>query len=467
MRVAGCGWSNQDYGLAFNNQQPTTYYQQPFMFNFLVETFVLGVKNLRLHKLRSLLTALGIIFGVAAVIIMVAIGEGTKLAALEQIRQLGANNILVRSVPPPESSDANQRQQFTLDYGLRRQDLARLKTLEGIKTFVPVRNTERKVIRGSTVANGATAIGTTPELFDVINLRTAQGQRFSKLQYDRAEAVCVMGYLAAKQLFPYEDPVGNTITVGGLSTANLTLTVVGVLEPTGLRAGSEGAAIMRLDPDTGIYFPLSLAEGVFGDVIEIRKSGSRERKRIELTEVWLQAEDMGQVERLASVAENVIKIGHGEKADFEVKAPIQILRNAERLNRMFNFIMVGIASFSLVVGGIGIMNIMLATVTERTREIGIRRALGAKRRHITLQFLIETTVISLSGGLIGILIGTGLAKVLPWVVLKFSQQHYPTSIADWSVIGSFVVSGLIGIGFGLYPAVMAARMNPIEALRHE
>jgi putative ABC transport system permease protein len=151
----------------------------------------------------------------------------------------------------------------------------------------------------------------------------------------------------------------------------------------------------------------------------------------------------------------------------EVKAPIQILRNAERLNRMFNFIMVGIASFALVVGGIGIMNIMLATVTERTREIGIRRALGAKRRHITLQFLIETTVISLSGGLIGIGLGTAVAKGLPWAVEHFGGQHYPTYITNWSVIGSFVVSGLIGIGFGLYPAVTAARMNPIEALRHE
>jgi putative ABC transport system permease protein len=151
-----------------------------------------------------------------------------------------------------------------------------------------------------------------------------------------------------------------------------------------------------------------------------------------------------------------------------VKAPIQILRNAERLNRMFNFIMVGIASFSLVVGGIGIMNIMLATVTERTKEIGIRRALGAKQRHITLQFLVETTIISLTGGLIGIALGVFVAVGLPVIVGKFgSGQGYPTEITTWSVVGSFVVSGMIGIGFGLYPAVTAARMNPIEALRHE
>ena len=140
---------------------------------------------------------------------------------------------------------------------------------------------------------------------------------------------------------------------------------------------------------------------------------------------------------------------------------------AERQNRLFNFILVGIASFALVVGGIGIMNIMLATVTERTREIGIRRALGAKRRHITLQFLIETTVISLAGGLIGIAAGIGGAQALPLIVHFFNGQDYPTSIATWSVLGSCIISGVIGIGFGLYPAVMAARMNPIEALRHE
>lgn len=437
------------------------------MLIFLLETFLLALKNLRLHKLRSLLTALGIIFGVAAVIIMVAIGEGTKQAAMEQIQQLGANNILVRSERPPESNEATQQAQRVLMYGLTRADLQRLRTIPGVRTVVPVRDTEQKVVRGAVRAS-ANAVGTTLEFFDVVNLETSRGNRFTQIQFDRGEAVCVLGNVVAKQLFPFQDPIGETVTVGtpGLSGVVI-LTVVGVLEPTGLRAGSEGAAIMRLDPDQGCYFPLTLARTTFGDAIMRRQAGSFERKQIELSEVWLQAENMADVERLASIAENVVKTAHGGKDDVQVKAPIQILRNAERLNKMFNFIMVGIASFSLVVGGIGIMNIMLATVTERTKEIGIRRALGAKRRHITLQFLIETTVISLSGGLIGIGIGIGFAKLLPWVVQRFTAQNYPTSVAEWSVIGSFVVSGLIGIGFGLYPAVMAARMNPIEALRHE
>ena len=443
------------------------------MLNFLYETFLLGLKNLHLHKLRSLLTALGIIFGVAAVIIMVAIGEGTKRAALEQIRQLGARNILVRSVKPPESNEASGRTQRTLDYGLKRADLARLRTLPSIEKVVPLRNTEQKVVRGDRLAPNANAIGTTPDIFDIVNLQLARGRVFTQLEYDRSEPVCVVGYSAARQLFPFESPIGQTVRIGTSGRGTTVLTIVGVLEPLGLRAGSEGAALMQRDLDMDIYFPLTLAREVFGDVNIRTQAGTQERKQIELSEIWLKTANVEDVEPIAAVAANLVdkgqQRGSGPRLDVEVKAPIQILRNAERLNRMFNFIMVGIASFSLVVGGIGIMNIMLATVTERTREIGIRRALGAKRRHITLQFLIETTVISLSGGLIGIGLGSGVATLLPWIVERFSSgdQTYPTVIASWSVIGSFVVSGLIGIGFGLYPAIMAARMNPIEALRHE
>jgi putative ABC transport system permease protein len=436
------------------------------MLNFLLETFRLGLKNLRLHKLRSLLTALGIIFGVASVIIMVAIGQGAKQEARRQMDQLGATNILVRSIRPPESNDASQRTQRVLDYGLKRVDLQRLMTIPGVAVFVPLRDTEQRVVLGDTRVN-ANAIGTTPDIFGVINLRLSSGAFFDTLQYDRAEPVCVLGATAARQLFPFQDPLGQTIQVGTAGMTVILLTVVGVLEPTGLRAGADSAGIMLRDIDQDIYFPLTLARGAFGDTVMRRQAGSFERKQIELSEVWLKCRSIDDVETVASIAENLLKTGNPNRLDVDVKAPIQILRNAERLNRMFNFIMVGIASFSLVVGGIGIMNIMLATVTERTREIGIRRALGAKQRHITLQFLIETTVISLAGGLIGILLGVGVAMLLPVIVSTFSAGTYPTSITTWSVLGSFLVSGMIGIGFGLYPAMTAARMNPIEALRHE
>lgn len=439
------------------------------MFNFLLETFRLGLKNLRLHKLRSLLTALGIIFGVAAVIIMVAIGEGTKQAALEQIRQLGANNILVRSVRPPESTEATGRTSRVLEYGIKRVDLERLRTIPGLETVVPLKDTEQKIVVGDKSAPAAAAIGTTTDIFRIINLRLSRGKLFTRLHQERNEAVCVLGSKVAEQLFPFQDPLGQTVQVGTSGSTTLILTVIGVLEPTGLRMDSQGAAIMQRDLDQGVYFPISLAQATFGDAIVRRLAGSMERKQIELSEVWLRAQRVEDVERIARVAQNLLQIGRrgNQLQDVDVKAPIEILRNAERLNRMFNFIMVGIASFSLVVGGIGIMNIMLATVTERTREIGIRRALGAKRKHITLQFLIETTVISLTGGLIGILLGGLIAQGLPVLVAKLGGGTYPTSIAMWSVIGSFVVSGAIGIGFGLYPAVKAAHMDPIEALRSE
>jgi putative ABC transport system permease protein len=396
---------------------------------------------------------------------MVAIGEGTKQAAMKQMEQLGATNILIRAVRPPQSNDASSRTQRTLIYGLTRADLARIQALPGLRKIVPLRDTEQKVICGDLRIN-ANAIGTTPDVFDVMNLRLARGTYFTQLDCEQDKPVCVIGATAAQQLFPYQDPLGQTIQIGTSYVSTVMVTIVGVLEPTGLRAGSEGAAMLQHDPDQDVYFPLSLAKIAFGDTIVNRQAGGMERKQIELSEIWIQVNGKEDVEPFAAVADNLLDAYHPQ-VDYQVKAPLQILRNAEKLNRMFNFIMVGIASFSLVVGGIGIMNIMLATVTERTREIGIRRALGAKRRHITLQFLIETTIISLTGGLIGISLGASAATLLPIVVQHFSSQNYPTLITTWSVLGSFIVSGAIGIGFGLYPAIMAARMNPIEALRYQ
>jgi putative ABC transport system permease protein len=428
---------------------------------FLVETFLLGLKNLRLHKLRSLLTALGIILGVAAVIIMVAIGEGGKHAAMEQMESMGATNIVVRSVKPAQSNDASQKQTRMLSYGIRRSDLARLETLPNLEFVVPLRDNEQKVVHGDIRAT-ANAIGTTPELFSVMELELDRGQYFTATDYEQQREVCVLGAMAAQQLFPYADPIGESVRVGTGQTVSVMCRVVGVLRPTGLRSDGSQSSVIDRTIDQDVYFPLSVAQETFGDTIFKFQAGTQERKYIELSEVWLKARSIGDVERLALVAENTLRDAHGPTVDYEVKAPIQILRNAEKLSRRFTLVMGGTASIALLVGGIGIMNIMLASVTERTKEIGIRRALGAKQRHITMQFLVETTVLSLLGGLIGVGIGIGAAKALPLVV-----ADYPTSVTTWSVAVSFAVAGLIGIGFGLYPAMTAARMNPIEALRHE
>src|SRR5437764_2536973 len=240
------------------------------MLNFLFETFRLGIKNLHLHKRRSLLPTLGIIFGVAAVIIMVAIGQGGKQAALEQLRQLGATNIVARSIRPPESNEASSRTQRVLDYGLKRTDVERLSmllqnetTTRGLVKIVPLRNTEQKVVLGDVRVN-ANAIGTTPDIFDVINLKLARGRVFSQLEYDRSEAVCVLGSVAAQQLFPFQDPLGQKLQVGTTGMGVAVLDVIGVLEPTGLRPGSEAASMLSHDLDQDIYFPLTLAQDAFG-----------------------------------------------------------------------------------------------------------------------------------------------------------------------------------------------------------
>jgi len=436
------------------------------MFSFLFQVFIVSLSSLRLHKLRTLLTALGIIFGVAAVIIMVAIGEGAKTQAREQMEKLGATNVLLRSIKPPESGESSGRSQRVLTFGLKRTDLARMQTLAGVRKIVPMRDCEQQVPNNGVRLN-ANAIGTTADAFEVINLRLARGELFTPLHEERESHVCVLGAQVAADMFPSSDPLGQLLQVGSASTGVAMLRVIGVLEPTGLRVDADKGSIIQRDVDRDIYFPLSVAQDAFGDVVMRRQAGSMERKEIELSEIWLQTHRIEDVEAIASAAGNLLSINGRVRADVEVKAPIQILRAAEAQQKTYNFIMVGIASFSLVVGGIGIMNIMLATVTERTREIGIRRALGAKRRHITLQFLIETTLMSIGGGLIGIVLGISIAELLPIVVQLSGGGKYPTDITTWSVAGSFVVSAAVGIGFGLYPAVMAARMNPIEALRHE
>lgn len=434
------------------------------MIYFLIENFRLGLKNLYLHRLRTLLTALGIIIGVAAVIVMVAIGEGTKREAVRQMQQLGVKNILIRSVRPPEGSEGNRAR--VLEYGLNERDLIRIRSVPGIDHVVPLRDTKALVSYMGRTFPSLNAVATTSDIFEVINLRLAEGTFFTPEQAERSEGVCVLGSEAARLMFPTENPIGQSFQIGNSISGRAMLTVIGVLQPTGLRANSDnkGGFIAR-DIDSDIYFPIKLSQMQFGNLSVRMRSGSFERENIEYSEIWAQVRDVNNVEPAAGIFSNLI--GLPGREDVQVKAPIELLRAAEQQARMFNYIMGSIAGFSLVVGGIGIMNIMLATVTERTREIGIRRALGAKRRHITLQFLIETTVISLTGGSIGVGFGMLLAWGLPLTLSQFNISGFPTAIAPWSVIGSFMVSGLIGIFFGLYPAITAARMNPIEALRHE
>jgi putative ABC transport system permease protein len=429
---------------------------------FLYETIRLGLANLALHKLRSLLTALGIIFGVFSVVFMVAIGEGNRRKALADIEKLGAQNIIVTSVKPPESR-ANSSQGGTrqvLTYGLTRRDVQRIsETVAPVQRMVALKQVGTRASQRALTSNAAT-FGVVPELLEVTNLHVERGRYIAESDLSRAENVAVIGAEIAARLFPLQDPLVGTVRLG-----EQVFRVVGVLAPVGL-AGGTGTALVGRNLNYDVHIPLSTAELRFGDMQVVARAGSFEANEVELTLLYIQVPSQGDVIPVAEQVRRVLDVEHDEAKDVDVTVPLELLEQAERTQRMFNYLMVAIACISLLVGGIGIMNIMLASVTERTREIGIRRALGATRRHIIAQFLVETTVLSVVGGLIGVGLG-----VLGTLTLTALQPLFPNLarpfLTQWSIGLSFAVATGVGIIFGVYPAVQAARQDPIVALRHD
>ncbi len=439
---------------------------------FLMETIRLGLSNLRRHKLRSTLTSLGIILGVAAVIVVVAIGEGNKRAALRDIQALGATNIILRSVKPAEATTSNQTRSFVVSYGLKFQDRRRVEyALPDATHIVPLKSV------GSEVSVGATrtlsqAFGTLPELQDAARLRVARGRYLVQRDEDGVEPVCVLGHDVARQLFTLLDPVGQTIRID-----QQVMRVVGVLAPVGL-AGGAGTALVGRDLNKDIHLPLATAERAFGNVVMRRQSGSFSGEEIELSELYVSMPTTDDVEGAAGRLTRILEVGHPNLGDVQVIVPWELLENAKKALLVWNIMLVAIAAISLLVGGIGIMNIMLASVTERTREIGIRRALGATRRHIVMQFLVETGSLSAVGGVIGIGVGVavslGLERIVPMVQeLPFFRDAFDgklqlqPEVTLWSIVVSFAVAAGVGLVFGIYPALEASRKDPIEALRHD
>jgi len=427
---------------------------------FLLETLRLGLKNLLLHKLRSLLTALGIIFGVAAVITMVAIGEGNKLQALAEIKNLGSNNIIVRSVKPPESTSAMQGNARMLDYGIERVDLRRIEQTVGpIERVVPLKKVGDTITAGSRRVPGE-AFGTVPALLKVTALNVERGRYLTDRDLANAEKVVVIGAEVAETLYPLDDPLGKQVRIG-----SHTLRVVGVLERVGI-AGGAGTALVGRDLNYDLHMPNTTAQALYGDMIIKRTSGSSEATRTELSELYIQVPEQEQVRSVAAKIERVLHVKEQDRPDVTLIVPLELIKQAERTQAMFNRLMIAIASISLLVGGIGIMNIMLASVTERTREIGIRRAMGATRHHITSQFLVETTVLSGLGGVLGVGLGLG-GTALITLLHHLDYNIERPQITTWSIVVSFTVAVGVGIVFGLYPAMQAARQDPIVALRHD
>jgi len=423
----------------------------------LLEIVRLGLKDLALHKLRALLTALGIILGVAAVITMVSLGEGSKQEALLQIERLGARNIIVRSQPRSDSeSQAGQQTGFVNRYGLTRADLRVIEeNFSDAETIVPLKLIGSELLKEEK-RMVSQAYGTTPDLTEAANIRVQPGGRYLTWDdQDNQRMVCVIGSEVASKFYPFDDPVGQTLRIDDKS-----LKIVGVLEPVGLSGGA-GAALVGRDLNLDVHLPISTARATFGDTVSRNSSGSFSTSEVEVSEIYIVAPRRDRVVVDAERLKRVLEVRHPGLQEVSMIVPFELLENARKSALTWNLVLGAIAGISLLVGGIGIMNIMLATVTERTREIGIRRAIGAKRRQIIGQFLIETVVLSLVGGLIGV----GLGLVIPEAIERFADM--PTVVTTWSVVLSLSISAGVGIVFGIYPAYRAAMVDPIIALRHE
>ncbi len=345
-----------------------------------IRTWQLGVKSLLLHPLRSLLTVLGIFIGVASVIWLLAIGEGISRKAQEQIEGLGADNIIIRSVKPPAESLPDSR--GPTPYGLLRDDYYRLtETIGTIERALPIRELRRQFRHNDRLVDGR-LVGCTPEFAQVTHLEVDRGHFISDADLEQKEKTCALAAEVAERLFPFENPLGQSVKI-----EEDYYVVVGVMKPRESSAGV-GGSLAAQDYTDDIYIPISTLWSRIGDFIVTRRSGSFEGEIVQLSQITLRVDKVDNVIATSDVVRNVLASKH-RISDYAVTVPLDLLEQAKTTRLMFIVFMGLIAAISLLVGGIGIMNIMLATVTERTREIGIRRALGAKRGDITRQFLAE------------------------------------------------------------------------------
>ena len=437
----------------------------------LFQTVQLGIKSLMVQKMRAGLAALGIFIGTTTVIWLVAMGEGVSHRAQQQILELGARNVIVRTKEPNAGSDQESGNRVKT-YGLLRADYRRIvENIPNISRAIPMRELRFELRLDNRTAD-AKLVGCVEDYFELNRLQIARGRWLTAR--DRGKKVVVLADDTAKRLFPFENPIGRTIWVGSEF-----YTVIGQTKPRTASAAIGGSLDSR-DYNLDAYISLETLRHRVGDLVMKRIGGGQgfdfTGEKVELSQITVEVENIEDVDETAQIIETLLKKFHDEE-DYAVVVPRELLRQAERTRAMFNVLLVVIAGISLFVGGIGIMNIMLATVTERTREIGVRRALGATRKHIINQFLAETVVLTSIGGLLGVLFGlsvgpifrglrAGITMASPDMLPPIVQSLEPR-IAPWSVILSLIISLGVGVIFGVYPARQAAHMDPIEALRHE
>jgi ABC-type antimicrobial peptide transport system permease subunit len=407
------------------------------------DSISIGVKGLLLRKLRSLLSTLGIIFGVAAVISMISIGEGARREAVEQIKLLGTNNIRIKHLLLTGEKREEAERRFSS--GLTYNDALLIReSVPGLLGVAPLKFVDAEV-RFEGRQGIAQIVGVSPAYEGVTNFRVADGRFITQFDFMESKSICVLGSEVKQELFGYRDALGAAIRIGeGL------FTVVGVMEAKTIREGRTAAIKVR-NINRDVYIPITTALKRFPIIGE--PSGIEE-----IAVRVAQAEDLSPT---AQLIKDVLGQRHRGVEDYEVMIPEELLAQAQRTQRIFNVIMGSIAGISLLVGGIGIMNIMLANVSERTREIGIRRAIGATKGDILVQFLIETVLICLTGGAIGIFLGFGMAKTITL------YARWETGFSLASVLIAFGTSATVGLLFGLFPARRAAQLDPMQTLRFE
>jgi putative ABC transport system permease protein len=406
----------------------------------------LALRNLGSRKLRSLLTMLGMIFGVGAVVSMLSIGAGAQQQVLAFIEQMGVRNLIVEAKDIPGTDELLKLRKISP--GLSFKDLRVIRAnMDAVAASAP-----RKLITPTSTfpkskLDMPAVYGIEPQFREIAGLRMVSGRFFSADENDQRVAVCVLGEGAKNSLFPQKEAVGEKLQIH-----EQWFRVIGVLGSQ-LVAQSELSGMKAQDLNNTIYMPIHS--------MIYRLEGRRSYLKDEIDGIHLQLKNGADIGMAAEMARGILNMSHRSAGDFSLIVPAELLAEQKRTQRIFEMVMVAIASISLLVGGIGIMNIMLASILERTHEIGVRRAVGARKRDVLRQFLVEAILISFVGGLLGIACGFGLSRLVAVVA------GWSTIVTMNSILLAFVVSVSVGLIFGIYPAAKAARLDPVEALRHD
>ena len=409
-----------------------------------IETYTSALRNLARHKLRTALTMLGMIFGVGAVIAMLSIGAGGEQKAMETIGKLGLRNVIVKAkeIKPDDRAELRKK---SLGVSLRDGE-AIMEAVPNVERVLPRVEVKSYKILSSTGKSKGRVWGVSSRYRDVATVKLADGRFFDARDESEHAQVCIIGQEIRRNLFGYGPALGSQLKVN-----DVWLEVVGIMASDAVQAPSANGSAAAGSSAEEIWVPVSTAMRKF----------DRDPLDAPVDELLVTAKEGASTRKVADLIKPLIDRLHGGADDYEVVVPEALLEQQRQTQRIFNIVMGSIAGISLLVGGIGIMNIMLASVLERTREIGVRRAIGAKRTDIRAQFVIESFAISLIGGISGIIIGIVLARLVA------AYAGWPTVITFWSLLLSTGVSITVGLVSGIYPATRASELNPIEALRYE